>query len=275
MTSHPRRRKDFQRPHGRFVPRLVPPPPPEQPHPVDPQLPPEGASQQRRLEVWPGRRGDGDVAMCVCLAKGPEQQQEAMQRSHDMVVEQLGARRAGPVQWFIFGRDQAEQELRRAGIELPLEQAAYLRQLPNSLAVVAAAPTDRYEHAEAFCLMTYRSDDDTEEEVVWNSRDGVTPFVITLRSGKQARHTDWRNDLRDPDFRPPAGMRIFVDATPVSARRRAEEFARRWWDDPEFPARTRYGSVEEMVEKLVAEWAQPGKPELIEVVPDRIPGRDA
>jgi len=43
-----------------------------------------------------------------------------------------------------------------------------------------------YRHAGAFCLMTYRADDGTEEEQVWNSRDGVTPFVITLRSGKAA-----------------------------------------------------------------------------------------
>lgn len=32
-----------------------------------------------------------------------------------------------------------------------------------------------YQHAEAFCLMQYASKDGSEREIVWNSRDGVTP----------------------------------------------------------------------------------------------------
>lgn len=70
-----------------------------------------------------------------------------------------------------------------------------------------------YKHKEAFCLMQYRSDDGTEAEVLWNSRDGVTPFCITSRNGKQMRHVEWRNDRCDPGFKPSSGMRIFVDAT--------------------------------------------------------------
>jgi hypothetical protein len=76
---------------------------------------------------------------------------------------------------------------------------------------------DGYTHGEAFMLMTYRADDGTEEEVIWNSRDGVTPFVITLRSGKQATHVSWREDRRVPGYQPAAGERIFVDLTPQRA----------------------------------------------------------
>lgn len=67
-------------------------------------------------------------------------------------------------------------------------------------------------HGEAFCLMKYRSDDG-EEEILWNSRDGVTPFMITSRSGKRMQHVDWGNDEYAPGWKPYPGQRIFVDAT--------------------------------------------------------------
>lgn len=53
-----------------------------------------------------------------------------------------------------------------------------------------------FAHQEAYCLMQYDADDGTETEVVWNSRDGVTPFGITLRSGKPATHARWGEDVR-------------------------------------------------------------------------------
>ena len=71
----------------------------------------------------------------------------------------------------------------------------------------------RFNHAEAFCLMKYRSDDGTEEEVIWNSRDGVTPFVVPSKSGKPMTHVDWKLDEYRPNFKPQPGDRYFVDAT--------------------------------------------------------------
>ena len=76
-----------------------------------------------------------------------------------------------------------------------------------------AVPANKYNHAEAFCLMQYSSDDGTEREVLWNSRDGVTPFVISSRNGKKMAHVDWRQDKYVPDYKPKSGMRVFVDAT--------------------------------------------------------------
>ncbi len=76
-----------------------------------------------------------------------------------------------------------------------------------------------YQHAEAFCLMTYRTGDGTEEERIWNSRDGVTPLLITLRSGRTAMHVDWRSDRPDPDYQPPVGSRIFVSMSKRRCRR--------------------------------------------------------
>jgi hypothetical protein len=70
----------------------------------------------------------------------------------------------------------------------------------------------KYKHGEAFCLMVYEAEDG-ERETLWNSRDGVTPFMITSRSGKRMQHIDWRSDKATPDFKPLSGMRVFVDAT--------------------------------------------------------------
>lgn len=130
--------------------------------------------------------------------------------------------------------------------------------------MTAAAP---YGHAEAFCLMTYRADDG-EEEVVWNSRDSVTPFVITLRSGKEAQHVNWSHDTRVPDYTPPTGTRMFVDLTAEAAQRHAAANAARFFaDDHEYSlmARQRYGTVEAMAAELAAEYLRPGAPDLVEV----------
>src|SRR6185503_2818632 len=87
----------------------------------------------------------------------------------------------------------------------------------------------KYQHAEAFMLMLYRSDDGTEEEYIWNSRDGVTPFVVTLRSGKMATHKEWHKDRRVVDYKPKPGERIFVDLTEERRRELQLRNARRYW----------------------------------------------
>lgn len=125
-----------------------------------------------------------------------------------------------------------------------------------------------YQHGEAYCLMTYRADDGSETEVVWNSRDGVTPFVISLRSGKPASHVNWHLDERMPeDWLPPPGMRVFVDLTEERARELALANARRFWNDPGYPASQtgRWASVEAMADDLARAYLeQPGQPDLVE-----------
>lgn len=127
-----------------------------------------------------------------------------------------------------------------------------------------------YNHAEAFCLMLYRSDDGTEEEVIWNSRDGVTPFVITLRSGKQATHVDWHLDQRVPDFQPHPGERMFVSLTPQRAREHAEANVDRCLADPTLGPQLlqQYGTREAAIDALADSYlAHDGAPDLVEVQP--------
>lgn len=127
---------------------------------------------------------------------------------------------------------------------------------------------ETYQHAEAFCLMAYRSDDGTETELIWNSRDGVTPFVIALRSGKQATHADWRSDRRVPDYAPPPGSRIFVDLTPERARELAERNVSRYLGNPDMRDMLldQFGDRERAIEGLAASYLeQEGTPDLVEV----------
>lgn len=76
------------------------------------------------------------------------------------------------------------------------------------------------KYVEAFCLMKYRNEYDGFVEWIWNSRDGITPFVtqdirVDLRgSPPQHRtmlHDDWNEDVPIPNYIPPIGSRIFTD----------------------------------------------------------------
>jgi hypothetical protein len=137
-----------------------------------------------------------------------------------------------------------------------------------------------YKHGEAFMLMTYRARVGTEEEVIWNSRDGVTPFIIHLRCGAEASHVDWHRDRRDPEFTPPIGSRIFIDLHPEKAAQYAEEKVERYWTDAVYPMRERYASKAEAVATLVddmlfgttpsGERIALNPPDLIEVTEDTL-----
>jgi hypothetical protein len=61
--------------------------------------------------------------------------------------------------------------------------------------------------------MNYASEGGRVREVLWNSRDGVTPLGIRSRSGIEMRHVNYLDDLRLPGYLPAVGSRVFVDAT--------------------------------------------------------------
>jgi hypothetical protein len=152
---------------------------------------------------------------------------------------------------------------------VPAAPPAGFRQLPGVpgafVAPTGTPPPLAYQHAEAFCLMVYVAPDG-DAEVIWNSRDGVTPFVVTLRNGKPAQHM-MRLSRRATDFVPAPGSRIFVDLTAERARESAEAAVERFWNDPELgpQAREQFGTREAMVDQLAAGYLQPGAPDLIEV----------
>lgn len=127
-------------------------------------------------------------------------------------------------------------------------------------------PSTGHQHAEAFKRMLYQSDDGTEEEWLWNSRDGVTPFVIASRSGKPMTHVEWHRDHYVPDYVPPPGSRIFVDLTAEQAREIATTNAEVYWDDPSSEASAEYASKEELIEKLTAHYMEDlGQPHIVQI----------
>ena len=122
-------------------------------------------------------------------------------------------------------------------------------------------------HGEAFCLMTYRSDDGFLSEILWNSRDGVTPFVISSVDGRKLTHVDWEHDKYSPDFKPPSGMRVFVNATKELVTPKLNEYIDKIWDDPTYPASKRWETKQECFDALLPDWLHGGEAPWIIVTP--------
>ena len=88
------------------------------------------------------------------------------------------------------------------------------------------------KHPEAYCLMNYRCESCGAEEVLWNSRDGVTPFSIPCIScGADSLtgmiHVRFDLDRRAPLYSPLPGQRYFADMSPERARAAANRNADR------------------------------------------------
>lgn len=126
------------------------------------------------------------------------------------------------------------------------------------------------QNNDAFMLFLYRSDDGSEEEWVWNSRDGVTPFMIYSRDKqKQMQHVEWHRDRFAPDHMPKLGDRIFVSLTEERAREIARKRVEAWWDAGDCPMRERFATQEEAVEALWKGIFSNGEaPALEEVTPE-------
>lgn len=121
----------------------------------------------------------------------------------------------------------------------------------------------RYIHKEAFCLMLYR-DTAGNEEWIWNSRDGVTPFSVMSRQGLEAYHVDWWRDQRVPHHVPKLGDRVFIDLTIERARELRQAYVDHWWDYESMIGR--YSSKEDMVEQLAkGDLENVGAPDIAEV----------
>ena len=125
-------------------------------------------------------------------------------------------------------------------------------------------------HPEAYCLMTYSTDDGSEKETLWNSRDGVTPFCInSAKTEKAMNHVAWNMDARKFDFVPPVGMRVFVDATRELVEPWLREFIEKNW-----PMNGYFKTKEEAFEALLPEWIKPGSPWIITVTPETVIKRE-
>lgn len=128
-----------------------------------------------------------------------------------------------------------------------------------------------WNHPEAFCLMLYGApvEGPTRRENwphwwVWNTRDGVTPFVVTIE-GHELHHAKWELDFYAPRHRPAAGDWVFRDMTRQglewSVRRRVAAL----WARNVRGIRNHYPDPTAAVQAIVDAEFRPGLPELHQV----------
>lgn len=90
---------------------------------------------------------------------------------------------------------------------------------------------EKHNHNEAFALMQYKNERTGEIEILWNSRDGVTPFCILSRDGQdEMSHSNWNADRYSPDHSPKPGDRIFVNLELDHALPFSREYVERHWE---------------------------------------------
>lgn len=82
--------------------------------------------------------------------------------------------------------------------------------------------------------MLYRSMDGKEEEVLWNSRDGVTPFIILSKKGTPLCHVNWNQDKKRKNHKLKKGDRYFADLTKERALVLASSVVNNFWSHPPF-----------------------------------------
>ena len=78
----------------------------------------------------------------------------------------------------------------------------------------------KHNHTEAFRLMQYACEDCEHNEIIWNSRDGVTPFGMNCPACNSINmlHVNWRQDVYAPDHVPEPGQGVWIDM-PESLKR--------------------------------------------------------
>jgi hypothetical protein len=138
---------------------------------------------------------------------------------------------------------------------------------------------NQLQHAEAFCVMQYRCENDCRE-FLWNSRDGVTPFTIKCaQCGGSMEHVNWQDAVRLLTIEEvhqifPDVQRVFVDASPFHKhiRASAEEYVNKWWDKDAgtngtltmrktlFPM-----DKKAAIEYFIREWTKPGAPTVLDM----------
>lgn len=73
----------------------------------------------------------------------------------------------------------------------------------------------QYPH-EAFALMEYGCEECGKVEIIWNSRDGVTPFMVDCPfCHGTMQHINWSHDRFTPNYIPPIGSRVFFSCTNI------------------------------------------------------------
>jgi hypothetical protein len=125
----------------------------------------------------------------------------------------------------------------------------------------------RYNHPEAFCLMRYTAIEGDGLLIVWNSRDGVTPFGF-FHEGKEYRHVEWNRDRCVPEHKLYPGDLYFRTITMNDARVFAERQAKRAWAEDLYECRDRWASEAAMAADLAPGIYHGGNAPMLDVYRD-------
>lgn len=86
-------------------------------------------------------------------------------------------------------------------------------------------------HPDAFKLLLYVSEDGTEEELIWNSRDGIAPlYVPSQQTDESLARVDRPGDIGVRNHVPQVGERIIVTLTEQRARVLAAQHLEKMWE---------------------------------------------
>ena len=81
----------------------------------------------------------------------------------------------------------------------------------------------KYNHAEAYCHMIYANENKSKVVSVYNTRDGVTPFIVSIEN-EMFQHIAFGEDYCEENYTPIEGDYVFTDYTEEAAKENAEFF---------------------------------------------------
>lgn len=106
--------------------------------------------------------------------------------------------------------------------------------------------------------MQYHCESCGKTEIIWNSRDGVTPFIVRCFFCKgEAKHINWDQDRRVVDFTPQPGTRIFRDKSKEDYLKSKKNYLEENWGER---LQKVYETKEKALEALSKGWKE-GLPE--------------
>lgn len=127
----------------------------------------------------------------------------------------------------------------------------------------------KHNHGEAFCVMKYASRDGRVTEFIWNSRDGVTPFIIMSQGDEpvEMNHVNFGGDHYSPHHKPKPGSRIFVDMTKEEHLGYVMRRISRYWEEDSGSGRSIQDAYpgqtcEEVARRIAADEWQDGQPDI-------------
>lgn len=125
-----------------------------------------------------------------------------------------------------------------------------------------------YTFNEAYMLMYYENPETKMGFMVYNTRDGVTPFCV-FEDGKEYQHTHWGMDKRPNEAYVKStimvpGQRIFRDVTPEEGRNFAIARLRQAKGTP-YEVAEGSDRWNELLESLTKDFSKPGEPIMVKV----------